>query len=42
VVEYVRALYLKMSFSGQKLIRAEFADVDSAEDVNSDAPPAIM
>jgi hypothetical protein len=38
----LRALYLKMSFSDQKLIRAEFAGLDSPEDVNPDAPPAIL
>jgi hypothetical protein len=38
----LRALYLKMSFSGQKLMRAELAGVDSPEDVPGDTPPAIV
>ena len=38
----LRALYLLMSFSDQKLTRAEFAGLDSPEDVNPDAPPAIL
>jgi hypothetical protein len=38
----LRALYLKMSFSDQKLIRAEFAGLDSPQDVSPDAPPAIV
>jgi hypothetical protein len=37
----LRALYLTMSFSDQKLIRAEFAGLDSPEDVPRDTPPAI-
>ena len=36
----LRALFLNMSFSDQKLIRATFAGVDSPEDVPRDAPPA--
>ena len=37
----LRALFLTMSFVDQKLTRAEFAGVDSPEDVPRDAPPVI-
>lgn len=37
----LRNLYLKMSFSDQKLTRAEFGGVDSPQDVPVDTPPAI-
>jgi hypothetical protein len=38
----LRALYLMMSFSGQKLTRAEFVGVDSPQDVPRDAPPPLV
>lgn len=38
----LRNLFLKMSFDDQKLTRAEFADLDSPEDVPPDAPPSIV
>lgn len=37
----LRALYLKVIFSDQKLARAEFVGIDSPTDVPPDAPPSI-
>ncbi len=37
----LRNLSLTMSFSGEKLTRAEFAGIDSPRDVPVDTPPAI-